>query len=215
MARNTLWHDDYWLMLMQVYLQRPVGVKPLYSRNMVELGLELHIAPKALQARMEQIAKLSTPRIERIWRQYSEHPQRLARAVRLLRSMNGFGAADEFYDGVEVQETFEKDFRPVEGDERFTPVMLLLVLSLYFQLTPATMVAETPEVVELAKLMGLHPDDVVEALEVFQLCDPYLGRMDISLSPLLVPCQQLWQQHADDIEALSALADELKAYFNA
>ena len=59
------------------------------------------------------------------------------------------------------------------------------------------------------------PADVVEVLEVFQLCDPYLGRMDISLSPLLVPCQQVWSQYADDPEALSAKVGELNAYFNA
>ena len=215
MARNTLWHDDYWLMLMQVYLQEPVGVKPLYHRAMVDLGLELHIAPKSLQARMRQIARLSTPRIERIWRQYSGAPQRLARAVRLLRSMNGFGAADDFYEGVEVQETFEKEFRPIEGVGRISPVMLVMVLDLYFQLTPSTMVTQTPEVAELAKRMEVLPADVVEVLEVFQLCDPYLGRMDISLSPLLVPCQQVWSQYADDPEALSAKVGELNAYFNA
>ena len=44
MAKKAVWHDDYWLLLMQAYLQRPVGVKPLYSRKMVELSLELHIA---------------------------------------------------------------------------------------------------------------------------------------------------------------------------
>ncbi len=198
---------------MQVYLRQPVGVKPLYSRALVDLGMELHIAPKILLQRMQQIAQLSTPRIERIWRQYSDSPQRLARAVRLLRSMNGFGAPDEFYEGVEVQETFEKDFRPVDGDGRFTPVMLIMVLDLYFQLTPSTMVAATPEVADLARLLHLHPSDVVEALDIFQLCDPYLGRMDISLSPLLVPCQQLWSQYAHDTEALAMLAGELKTYF--
>ena len=45
MAKNQLWHDDYWLLLMQLYLHKPVGVKPMYSRPMVELSIELHIAP--------------------------------------------------------------------------------------------------------------------------------------------------------------------------
>ena len=56
MAKNAVWQDDYWLMLMQAYLQKPEGVKPLYSRTMVDLSLELHIAPQALQARMLQLA---------------------------------------------------------------------------------------------------------------------------------------------------------------
>lgn len=63
MAKNSKWHDDYWLMLMQIYLKKPAGMKPLYYRDMVELSLELHIAPQALQARMQQIARLDTPRI--------------------------------------------------------------------------------------------------------------------------------------------------------
>ena len=59
MAKNTVWHDDDWLLLMQKYLQKPVGVKPLYSRPMVELSLELHIAPQVLQSKMQQIARLN------------------------------------------------------------------------------------------------------------------------------------------------------------
>ena len=56
MAKNQLWHDDYWLLLMQLYLRKPVGVKPIYSRQMVELSIELHIAPQQLFARMCEIA---------------------------------------------------------------------------------------------------------------------------------------------------------------
>ena len=67
MAKKAVWHDDYWLLLMEAYLQRPVGVKPLYSKTMVNLSLELHIAPESLQTRMQQIATLKTPRVERVW----------------------------------------------------------------------------------------------------------------------------------------------------
>jgi len=214
MAKKAVWHDDYWLLLMQLYLRRPVGVKPLYSREMVNLSMELHIAPQTLQNRMQQIARLDTPRIERIWQTYSNNSRRLSRAVRLLREMKGFGAADEFYEGVEVQETFERDFRPLAADERFTPTMLILILDLYFQLTPATMVAQTPEVESLARLLGLKAADVVQVLDVFQICDPYLGRNEVTLSPLLLPCQQIWQRMSDkEPQQLNALANELKAYF--
>ena len=74
MAKNTKWSDDYWLLLMQIYLQKPVGIKPMYSRKMVNLSLELHIAPNILFARMCQIANLETPRIERIWETYGNNP---------------------------------------------------------------------------------------------------------------------------------------------
>jgi len=171
MSKNAVWQDDDWLLLLQLYLRKPVGVKPLYSRDMVNLSLELHIAPQALQSRMQQIARLETPRIERIWQTYSGNSRRLARAVGLLRQMKGFGAAETFYDGVEMQETFEKDFRSLPEDERFSPVMLILILNLYFQLTPATMVTETPEVQELARMIKVKPADVVMVMMTYQQLD--------------------------------------------
>ena len=214
MAKNTVWHDDYWLLLMQIYLQKPVGLKPLYCREMVDLSMELHIAPQVLQSKMQQIARLETPRIERIWNTYSQNPRRLARAVRLLREMKGFGAADDFYEGVEVQETFEKDFRPLAEDARYTPVMLILILDLFFRLTTITMVPETPEVQELARLLKLKPNDVVVVLDLFQTCDPYLNRDELIVSDLLLPCQQVWQRYGNIApEQLAAYAEELKAYF--
>lgn len=214
MAKNTVWQDDYYLMLMQLFLRKPVGVKPMFSRDMVGLSLEVHIAPQELQRRMQQIATLDTPRIERIWRTYSDNPRRLARAVRLLREMKGFGAAADFYEGVEVQETFERDFRPLDENKQWTPVMLIMVLDLYFRLTPQTMVAETPEVVELARQMKTDTAEIVEVLEVYQHCDPYLNRQDMFISTLMLPCQQVWQRFTDkDPNQLAALATELSEYF--
>lgn len=215
MAKNSKWQDDYWLLLMQVYLRRPVGVKPLYSRDMVALSMELHIAPQVLFSKMCQLASIDTPRIERIWETYGSNPRRLSRAVRLLREMKGFGRADEFYDGVEVNETFEKDFKPcVKEPVELTPVMLILILDLYFRLTPITMVPETPEVTELARLIKVKPQEVADVMDVMQHCDPYLNRRDVTLSPLLLPCQQIWQRYGNsDTTQLAQLAHELKEYF--
>ena len=214
MAKASIWQDDYWLPLMQVYLKKPVGLKPVYGKDMVALSLELHIAPTVLAARMQQIAKLDTPRLERIWKTYGENPQKLARAVRLWRDMRGFGAAEEFYDGVEVSETFERDFRQLDEEPGLTPVALILILDLYYRLIPATMVAGTPEVAEMARLLGVKAALVVEVLELYQLCDPYLNRSDISLSPLLSPCQQVWQRfEKEDPLQLESFAGELKAFY--
>ena len=212
MARRPDWHVDYWLLVMQAYLHRPVGIKPMYSRIMVDLSMELHIPPQTLRNRMQQLARLDTPRIERIWNTYSSDRKRLTRAVQLLRDMKGFGAAEDFYEGVEVQESFERDFRPLDEDERFTPVMLILILN--FQLTPITMVSGTPEVAELARLLKIKAKDVVEVLDVFQICDPYLERNEVTLSPLLLPCQRVWQRMSDkEPHQLDAFAEELKEYY--
>lgn len=221
------WHDDYWLLLMQLYLRKPTGVKPLYSRMLVDLSLELHISPQVLRARMQQLARLETPRIERLWKTYSNDPQRLKRAVHLLRNMRGFGDASQFYDGVEVQETFEKDFRPVVPspaggkptkdmpiEQRTTPAMLAMILNLYFQLTPSTMVSSTPEVKSLARLLDMKASEVVQVMDIYQTCDPYLSRNEMVISPLLLPCQQMWQRFGNhEPTELQTFAAELKEYF--
>ena len=214
MAKNSKWQDDYWLLLMQIYLRRPVGVKPVYNREMVALALELHVHPQVLATKMQQIATLDTPRIERIWQTYSDNPRKLARAVRLFREMKGFGNANEFYDGVETNETWEKDWQLLAENERITPVALTLVLDLYFRLTPGTMVKETPEVQELARLVKLGTDEVVDLLEAFQHCDPYLNRRDVLFNSLMLPCQSIWQRYGNNsTETLAALAEQLKEYY--
>ena len=214
MVRNAKWSDDYWLLLMQIYLQKPVGIKPMYSRKMVALSLELHIAPNVLFARMCQIANLETPRIEHIWETYGNNPRKLSRAVRLWREMRGYGNADTFFKGVEVNETFERDFRPVAGKGSMTPVMLILILDLYFRLTPITMVVKTPEIQELARLIKVRPFEVVDVMEVFQCCDPYLNRKDVTSSPLLRPCTEIWRRFGNaKTEELASYAAQLKDYF--
>jgi hypothetical protein len=214
MAKNTKWSDDYWLLLMQIYLQKPVGIKPMYSRKMVNLSLELHIAPNILFARMCQIANLETPRIEHIWETYGNNPRKLSRAVKLWREMRGYGTANAFFEGVEVNETFERDFRPIAGKGSMTPVMLILILDLYFRLTPATMVIETPEIQELARLIKVTPLEVVDAMDVFQHCDPYLNRKDVTFSPLLLPCTEVWRRFGNaNTEELASYAAQLKEYF--
>ncbi len=214
MAKNSNWHDDDWLLLMQIYLQKPIGLKPMYSRKMVDLSLELHIPPEKLFNRMCQIANLETPRIEHIWEVYGNNPRKLARAARLLRSMKGFNDADAFYDGVEINESFERDFRPIDEQPDVMPVMLILILDLYFRLTPITMVPETPEIQELARLIKLSPATIADIMEVFQHCDPYLNRRDVTFHPLLLSCQQIWRRFGNsDVEELASYARQLKEYF--
>ncbi|MBR3080326.1 MAG: hypothetical protein IKH01_11040 [Prevotella sp.] len=214
MTNKRLWQDDYWLLIIQQYLCKPVGIKPIFNRKMVELSLELHITPQELHQRLGDLARLRTPRIERLWREYGENPRRLSRAVSLLRSMKGFNSGGEFFEGVDVQETFEPDFRPIPEDQRLTPIMLIIILDLYFRLTPITMVCQTPEVQELARLIRIPTALVVDVLEVFQYCDPYLNRRDKTASPLLMACKKIWQRYGNnDARQLADYAEQLKVYF--
>ena len=214
MAKNSKWQDEYWLLLMQLYLQKPTGIKPMYSKAMVDLSLELHIAPQQLFNKMCQIANLETPRIEHIWEVYGQNPRKLKRAVNLLREMWGFNNALEFYEGVETIESFEKDFKPIADDTTLTPMMLVLILDEYFRLTPITMVPETPEVQALAKMMRLKPQEVVDVMEAFQHCDPYLNRKDEMKGNLVLACQQVWRRFGNsEPQELASYAEQLKDYF--
>lgn len=215
MAKDQKWQDDYWLLLMQLYLKKPVGIKQMYSKAMVNLSMELHVAPQVLFNKMCEIANLQTPRIERIWQEYGKNPRRLSRAVSLLRQMKGFGNDNEFYEGVDVQETFERDFRPVNDTTSVTPVMLILILDLYFRLTPITMVPETPDIQELGRLMKIPAREVADIMDIYQHCDPYLNRKDVVFSSLFPACQEIWQRYGNmDTEQLASYAQQLKAYFN-
>lgn len=214
MATHPLWSDEYWLLLLQLYQKKPAGVKPLYSRQLVKLSLELHIPPQNLYEQQFVLRQRNMPVMRLIWETYADNQRKLNRDVRKLRALKGFGQPKEFYEGVEVKETFEKDFMPLPQNERLKPVMLIMILDLYFRLTPITMVTETPEVKEMAKTLKLAPATVVEILDVFQFCDPYLNRDDLMISPLLLPCQEIWTRYGNDNpNKLSSLAAQLHEYF--
>ena len=137
---------------MYLYLKKTSGVKPLYSRHLVDLAMELHLPPKYLYRKMFQLRRLSTPRLERLWNTYYDKPEKIAKGIMMLRQMNGFNNAEEFYEGVEINESFVNDFKPLRTAPDIKPVTLVLILDLYFRLTPNTMVEETPEIQELARL---------------------------------------------------------------
>ena len=220
MAKIQQWQDDDWLLLMQLYLKKPVGIKPMYSKAAIELCLELHIPPQIVYQKMCAIANLETPRIERIWNEYAQNPRRLSRAVKLLRQMKAFGN-DDFYEGVDIQETFETDFRPIAPDTVVTPIMLIIILDLYFRLTPITMVVETPEIQDLGRLLKLPAQDIVDIMHIYQQCDPYLkphprplSFREGSLESITSACQAQWRQYGNgDPTALAEYASKLKEYY--
>ena len=76
------------------------------------------------------------------------------------------------------------------------------------------MVAGTPEVQELARLLKMKSKDVADVMDVFQHCDPYLNRRDVIFHHLLIPCQEIWRRFGNsNIEALASFAEQLKEYF--
>jgi len=76
------------------------------------------------------------------------------------------------------------------------------------------MISSTPEVQSLARLLRLSASEVVMVLDIFQTCDPYLRRDEMVISPLLLPCQQMWQRFGNyELSELQAFASELQEYF--
>lgn len=214
MATKKGWKDEYWLMLMYLYLKKPAGVKPLYSRHLIDLALELHLPPKYLYRKMFQLRRLSTPRLERLWNTYYDKPDKIAKGVMMLRQMYGFNNAEEFYDGVEINESFVNDFKPLRTVPDVKPVALVLILDLYFRLTPNTMVEETPEIKELAKLTNVSTERIVQVMGIYQCCDPYLVREPQPVDELSEVCQRIWQRWGNDNpEDLAAYAMQLKEYY--
>ena len=212
MAKNALWSDEYWLLLMRLYLRKPEGVKPMYSKEMVKLALELHIPPQFLYEQMFRLRQLDTPRLERLWETYSKNPNKLARGIKKLRQMKGW--RDELFDGVEIIESLELDFKPLPVHTGIMPITLIIILDQYFRLTPITMVKDTPEIQDLAKLLKLKPELIVEIMEIFQLCDPYLNKDMMIVDDLLHPCQQIWKRYGNDNpQKLAAYAAQLKEFF--
>ncbi len=214
MANNSLWQEDYWILLMQLYQRKPTGLKPMYSRMTVELCMELHLTPQFVYAKMFELRNAASLRMKRLREKYENKPGKLKRDAAIVRGMAGFSNRDAFYNGVSVVETFETDFRPIQKCGNITPVMLILILDLYFRLVPATMNEGTPEVRDLAKTMGITAADVVSVMDVYQILDPYLKHDEFMVTPLLIPCQQIWRRYGNgDIEELAAQAAQIKEYF--
>ena len=214
MATHPLWNDDYWLLVLDLYLKRPTGIKPTYSRAVVDLAVELPLPPQYLRQQLEEMEHRDRLVLRLVWDTYADNPRLLKKDIAKLRHMKGFGHEQAFYEGVELRSTFEDFFLPLPEDAELKPVMLVLILDLYFRLTPHTMVATTPEVAALARLMKLKAEKVVRVLETFQACDPYLMRSETAATPLLKPCRRTWNRYAnDDTSHLEEQAHEFRAYF--
>ena len=214
MANHPLWSDDYWLLLMQLYQKKPVGVKSEYSHPVVELGIELHIPPKTLYEQMRVLEQHNTPSLQRLWDNYANNPRRLTRDVKRLRQMTGFGDSGLFYEGVKMTQPFERYYRPVDPQSDITPAMLVIILNLYFTLTPNTMVSETPEVLEMASTLGIKPEEIVNILDIYQTFDPILKRQPLDSSPLVDEAHRTWQSYYNQPEMLQDSADKLIEYFS-
>ncbi len=207
------WNDEYWPLLLQIYKKKPQGVKPLYSREVIDVALRLHIHPKEIVKRLQKLEKIDTPSLQKMYDNL-KNPKKLNAIVQTLIKNEGFGTSGDFYKGIEKNESWETDFRPLEAEPRLKPINLIFILNLYFYLTPTTMVAETEEIKDLARQMDIPAELIVHVLEVYKFCDPYLNNSDIMIDPLLFPCKDMWNRYVNGSPGeLERAVSELEVYF--
>lgn len=169
---HPLWNDQYWPLIIKLYLAKPMGMKAMYSKGVVDLSIELHIPPFYIYERLEEVERNQRPLLQHLRTLYEGNARRLSRDVKQLRQMAGFGTGGLFFDDVCIDNDFERDYCPVADDTAMTPAMLTLILNLYFQLIPDTMKATTPEVQLLAKRLHVTSDEVVQVLKLCLAEDP-------------------------------------------
>ena len=76
------------------------------------------------------------------------------------------------------------------------------------------MVPETPEIIDLGKLMKVSPKLIAEAMAVYQYCDPYLNRQKAPESKVFEACKDIWNRYGNgNPDKLNQLAIKLQEYF--
>lgn len=89
---------------------------------------------------------------------------------------------------------------------------LIVTLSLYFQLPFGRLNHSTPEVVQLAAIIGRSSNSVALRLVNFAACDPYIlatGRHGMAAGAKT--CQPIWDEYYNDRERLFVEAEIIKA----
>ena len=214
MARHPLWNEEYWLLLLQLYQKKPMGVKPLYSKGMVDLSLELHIPPEFLHEQMFKL-RMVTPRIKRLWEKYADKPQKLKRDIQRIRQMNGAETPYSSSRSGSEGNIREKASEPLESEPSLTRVKLIIILELSLPAyTNHHGAGKHRKSSTWGKLIRTSPKVIAEAMGVFMYCDPYLNREDMLIHPLLEACNDIWHQYGNgNPDKLYQLANGLKEYF--
>lgn len=68
MATHPLWNDDYWLLVLQLYLKRPTGVKAVYAREAVDLAVELHLPPPFIHQQLQEMDRRDRLVLQLVWK---------------------------------------------------------------------------------------------------------------------------------------------------
>ena len=96
---------------------------------------------------------------------------------------------------------------------RWTREELILTLSVYFQLPFGRLNRTTPEVKELARLIGRSDNSAALRLVNFAACDPYITESGRTGMPAgMSVCKPIWDEFVGDKEKLFLEAQRIKAH---
>lgn len=99
-----------------------------------------------------------------------------------------------------------------ESRRLWTREELILTLSVYFQLPFGRLNHNTPEVRELARLIGRTENSAALRLVNFAACDPYITGSGRTGMPAGIPvCKPIWDEFVNDRERLFNEAQRIKA----
>jgi len=99
-----------------------------------------------------------------------------------------------------------------KNQRNWTREELILALSVYYQLPFGRLHTNTPEVKELARVIGRTASSAAIRLANFAACDPYIinsGRTGMSAGKTV--CMPIWEEFANDKERLFNEAQIIKA----
>lgn len=95
---------------------------------------------------------------------------------------------------------------------KWTREELILTLSVYFQLPFGRLNHGTPEVMELARIIGRTNNSAALRLVNFAACDPYIINSGRTGMPAGIPvCKPIWDEYANDKERLFLEAQQIRA----
>lgn len=103
--------------------------------------------------------------------------------------------------------------KPQKGD-RWTREEMILVLNLYFKIPFMKFRTSTPEVQELARIMGRTVNTVAIRLGNFASCDPNLTRRGIKgMNDHVKQCQPYWDEFAENRDSLIFESERILAEY--
>ena len=103
--------------------------------------------------------------------------------------------------------------RPNKGD-RWSREEMILVLNLYFKIPFMKFRTSTPEVKELARIMGRTDNTVAIRLSNFASCDPNLARRGIKgMNDHVKQCQPYWDEFSENRDELIFESEKILAEY--